>query len=201
MVECSPATRAARVRFPDDARHFFYLFHSHIYWCSFTQCTSTFKGCYLQFFRRSTLYHREVVTFLCKICLVRHLLDIFFNIAVVWAPAPKNNILTLKNKVNGCFCRFFFSARDRQDETIIKKLLRKKRFANGTRCSQAVTHPSTNRAQRCLTSVIGRELVFSTWYGRCRRRGFKFRYKSSFMHLTLGFSLFKLCLSLLKNGH
>ncbi|KAF4530969.1 hypothetical protein B566_EDAN011351, partial [Ephemera danica] len=26
-----------------------------------------------------------------------------------------------------------------------------------TRCSQAVTHPSTDRAQRCLTSVIGRE--------------------------------------------
>ncbi|KAF4531018.1 hypothetical protein B566_EDAN018941, partial [Ephemera danica] len=27
---------------------------------------------------------------------------------------------------------------------------------------KAVTHPSTNRAQRCLTSVIGREPVFST---------------------------------------
>ena len=32
--------------------------------------------------------------------------------------------------------------------------------------SQAVTHPSTNRSQPCLTSVIGRELVFSRWYGR-----------------------------------
>ena len=38
--------------------------------------------------------------------------------------------------------------------------------AYSTRCSQAVTHPSTNRARRCLTSVIGRELVCSTWYGR-----------------------------------
>ena len=28
------------------------------------------------------------------------------------------------------------------------------------------THPSTDRARRCLTSVIGREPVFSTWYGR-----------------------------------
>ena len=36
----------------------------------------------------------------------------------------------------------------------------KKTKANDTRCSQAVTHPSTDRAQRCLTSVIGRELVF-----------------------------------------
>ena len=32
--------------------------------------------------------------------------------------------------------------------------------------SQAVTHPSNNTTQRCLTSVIGRELVLSTWYGR-----------------------------------
>ena len=35
-----------------------------------------------------------------------------------------------------------------------------------TTYSQAVTHPSTNVAQCCLTSVIRRELVFSTWYGR-----------------------------------
>ena len=35
-----------------------------------------------------------------------------------------------------------------------------------TMYSQAVTHPSTNIAQCCLTSVIRRELVFSTWYGR-----------------------------------
>ena len=41
-----------------------------------------------------------------------------------------------------------------------------KRFAYDTKYSQAVTHPSTNLAQCCLTSVIGRELVLSTWYGR-----------------------------------
>ena len=40
----------------------------------------------------------------------------------------------------------------------------------GTGYSQAVTHPSTNPARRCLTSVIGREPVFSTWCGR-RREG------------------------------
>ena len=41
-----------------------------------------------------------------------------------------------------------------------------KKRAYDTAYSQAVTHPSTNAAQSCLTSVIGRELVFSTWYGR-----------------------------------
>ena len=43
----------------------------------------------------------------------------------------------------------------------------KKWDANSTQCSQAVTHPSTAWAQCCLTSVIGRELVCSAWYGRC----------------------------------
>ena len=34
--------------------------------------------------------------------------------------------------------------------------------------SQAVSDPSTNQAQRCLTCQIGRDGVFSTWYGRKR---------------------------------
>ena len=42
----------------------------------------------------------------------------------------------------------------------------KTKKACNTRYSQPVTHASTNRAQRCLTSVIGREPVFPTWYGR-----------------------------------
>ena len=41
----------------------------------------------------------------------------------------------------------------------------KRAKAYDTRYSQAVSHLSTDRARRCLTSVIGRELVFSTWYG------------------------------------
>ena len=37
--------------------------------------------------------------------------------------------------------------------------------AYSTEYSQAVTHPSTNSAQCCLTTVIRQELVYSTWYG------------------------------------
>ena len=44
---------------------------------------------------------------------------------------------------------------------------KKKVGHNSTQCSQEVTHPSTDWALCCLTSVIKRELVFSTWYGRC----------------------------------
>ena len=39
-----------------------------------------------------------------------------------------------------------------------------------TQYFQAVTHPTTNPDWRCLTSVIGREPVFSTWYGSCQRK-------------------------------
>ena len=42
----------------------------------------------------------------------------------------------------------------------------RKKDVYSTWCSQAVTHLSTNHARRCLTSVIGREPVISTWYGR-----------------------------------
>ena len=44
---------------------------------------------------------------------------------------------------------------------VCKKILWSKR-ACSTMYSQAVTHPSTNMAQCCLTSVIGQELVLST---------------------------------------
>ncbi len=45
-------------------------------------------------------------------------------------------------------------------------LLSKCEKGYGTWYSQAVTHPSTNQARCCLTSVIRREPVYSTWYGR-----------------------------------
>ena len=45
-----------------------------------------------------------------------------------------------------------------------------------TWCSQAVTHLSTNHARRCLTSVIGREPVFSTRYGHRHLDGCKLVY-------------------------
>uniref|UniRef100_A0A2H1W158 SFRICE_031246 n=1 Tax=Spodoptera frugiperda TaxID=7108 RepID=A0A2H1W158_SPOFR len=40
---------------------------------------------------------------------------------------------------------------------VLDQTLACKKKANVTRCSQAVTHPSTDRARCCLTSVIGRE--------------------------------------------
>ena len=41
------------------------------------------------------------------------------------------------------------------------KKIKKKVYS--TEYSQAVTHPSTNSAQYCLTTVIRRELVYSIW--------------------------------------
>ena len=49
-------------------------------------------------------------------------------------------------------------------------VLEKGKNAYSTLDSQAVSDPSTKRARRCLTWLIGREAVFSTWYGRKRER-------------------------------
>ena len=54
-----------------------------------------------------------------------------------------------------------------------KNEMKKSKVANSNQFSKAVSHPSTNRAQHCLTSVIGRELVYSMWYGRCREKRVK----------------------------
>ena len=45
------------------------------------------------------------------------------------------------------------------------KKKKKKKSGLSTRYSQPVTHASTNRARRCLTSQIGRDGVCSAWYG------------------------------------
>ena len=45
---------------------------------------------------------------------------------------------------------------------VVKVLPQKLQKVYSTVYSQAVTHPSTNTAQCCLTSVIGQELVCST---------------------------------------
>ena len=55
--------------------------------------------------------------------------------------------------------------------------------------SQAVTHPSTNTTQWCLTSVIKRELVLSTWYGR--------RQQSLILSIDLANVVHSLCLLLI----
>ena len=49
--------------------------------------------------------------------------------------------------------------------------------AYGTWYSQAVTHLSTNHARHCLTSQIGRDGVYSVWYGRRRLKAFTSLYK------------------------
>ena len=60
-----------------------------------------------------------------------------------------------------------------------------------TRSSQAVPHPSTILARWCLTSVIGRERVYSSWYGRrrkvdkCSQTQAEFKYSYRRTNITL----------------
>ena len=64
---------------------------------------------------------------------------------------------------------------------------KKKKEAYNTCCSQAVTHPSTEQARHCLTSVIRRELVYSVWYGRRHRLPLK----NSILWIYLGRNILK----------
>ena len=43
---------------------------------------------------------------------------------------------------------------------------KKRKRDDDTWCSQVVSNPSTNQARRGLTSLIRREVVLSSWYGR-----------------------------------
>ena len=47
-----------------------------------------------------------------------------------------------------------------------KKGGKKRKRDYDTWCSQVVSNPSTNQARRGLTSLIRREVVLSSWYGR-----------------------------------
>ena len=83
------------------------------------------------------------------------------------AKKGKNAIKIMKRTY---FCEYMWKRNNKWKNHLIKMIFgtgkKGKREAYCTWYSQAVTHPSTNQARRCLTSVIGREPVFSTWYGR-----------------------------------
>ena len=74
-------------------------------------------------------------------------------------------------------------------------LSRPQKASSTPRDSQAVPHPSTNRALRCLTAEFGRDPVFSTRYGRWRSiealySSTKMREKNTHL-FALGGSLFR----------
>ena len=73
-----------------------------------------------------------------------------------------------------CFVGIYtYVYKQSKQKTTIRRLCARvgggKKEAYNTCCSQAVTHPGTEQARRCLTAVIGREPVFSAWYGRRRK--------------------------------
>jgi hypothetical protein len=61
-----------------------------------------------------------------------------------------------------------------------RKLMKLEKNVCNTRCSQAVTHLSTNRARRSLSSEIERDRECSTWYGRRRKIELHFHYELNF---------------------
>ena len=75
-----------------------------------------------------------------------------------------------------------------------KEETKKKEKVYSTRYSQAVTHPSTNLALPSLTAVIGREPVYSWWYGRRQnQKATFFDLSSSLSTLDIG-QVPKLCM-------
>lgn len=78
------------------------------------------------------------------------------NTSTPTSPALHIHKTTYKYR-SSCIVHFDFSEKNSRE---------KNSEAYNTCCSQAVTHPSTGQALRCLTTVIRREPVFSAWYGR-----------------------------------
>ena len=138
-----------------------------------------------------------VIFFLPKVFFAKkkpfHDMDFFFppdttSLSKKKKKGQKKRRRRKKKKYFGVFLVFFLYKKDEPDVIRTRNLLiwsqTRYRCATGpatemigyeqnaynTRDSQAVTHPSTNRARRCLTSVIRREPVCSTWYGRRRWR-------------------------------
>ena len=90
-------------------------------------------------------------------------------------------------------CKYTFN---RNVQLFVNNIAKREKLKdNSTQWSQAVSHPSTNWAQHCLTSVIRRELVFSMWYGRCQEEvicvmNFSKCYCTDYIVLILTFSCF-----------
>ena len=92
------------------------------------------------------------------------------SFSMSWYACKKMGKMLWKLWKEDFFCEYQWKRNNKWRNLLIKIIFgtgkKGKREAYCTWYSQAVTHPSTNQARRCLTSVIGREPVFSTWYGR-----------------------------------
>ncbi len=167
VVECSPATRAARVRFPDDAVPPFcpwallegQKISRRVFSPAVRQSPARRKGR-----RGHPRGKRDANSIWCS--------------QAVTHPSTNQTQRCLTSVIGRELvlstwygrCREKGPHRSLQNTLATSEKENSKRDANSIWCSQAVTHPSTNQTQRCLTSVIGRELVLSTWYGRCQGR-------------------------------
>ena len=81
------------------------------------------------------------------------------------ATAPQSPPLSLCT-LCGCHAVCCFTHSTTQKVFVLQKKREKKKRDYDTWCSQVVSNPSTNQARRGLTSLIRREVVLSSWYGR-----------------------------------
>ena len=89
-------------------------------------------------------------------------------------PLSSNTIITLKHmgvkRREGERSGWGKRERKRKKRGVMQKRVekggKKRKRDYDTWCSQVVSNPSTNQARRGLTSLIRREVVLSSWYGR-----------------------------------